>query len=128
MAGEGFCSNTGRPGRPVLALPVNRPPLPHIKPPASPAAGAAIHDMTTNAGAGNAQLANLPRKINIGMSTTRDDFAHCHINDVGLKVRPAVPLQACFSVPLQAQLRALVGTPLVLGTACSTRHPHHFQH
>ena len=39
----------------------------------------------TNAGRGNVKLANLPRKLNIGISTTRDDFAHCHINDVGLK-------------------------------------------
>ena len=35
---------------------------------------------------GNSALTNLPRKINIGLSSTRDDFAHCHINDVGLKV------------------------------------------
>ena len=43
--------------------------------------------MITNMGRGNAELTNLPRKINIGLSTSRDDFAHCHINDVGLKVR-----------------------------------------
>ena len=42
--------------------------------------------MITSDGAGNPALTNLPRKINIGISTTRDDFAHCHINDVGLKV------------------------------------------
>lgn len=36
-------------------------------------------------GAGNAELTNLPRKINIGISSSRDDFAHCHINDVGLR-------------------------------------------
>ena len=39
----------------------------------------------TNQGIGNVSLANLPRKINIGISSSRDDFAHCHINDVGLK-------------------------------------------
>lgn len=42
--------------------------------------------MITNSGLGNPELANLPRKLNIGLSTSRDDFAHCHINDVGLKV------------------------------------------
>ena len=40
--------------------------------------------MITNHGKGNPELINLPRKINIGLSTTRDDFAHTHINDVGL--------------------------------------------
>lgn len=40
--------------------------------------------MITNSGKGNPELVNLPRKINIGLSTTRDDFAHTHINDVGL--------------------------------------------
>ncbi|KAG7671214.1 hypothetical protein KSW81_003352 [Nannochloris sp. 'desiccata'] len=39
----------------------------------------------TNNGLGNVELTNLPRKINIGISSSRDDFAHCHINDVGLK-------------------------------------------
>ncbi|EFN52613.1 hypothetical protein CHLNCDRAFT_26644 [Chlorella variabilis] len=39
----------------------------------------------TNNGKGNAALTNLPRKINIGISSSRDDYAHCHINDVGLK-------------------------------------------
>ena len=48
---------------------------------------AALNAMITNMGRGNAELTNLPRKINIGLSTSRDDFAHCHINDVGLKVR-----------------------------------------
>lgn len=41
--------------------------------------------MITNNGLGNPELTNLPRKLNIGLSTSRDDFAHCHINDVGLK-------------------------------------------
>ena len=40
--------------------------------------------MITNHGKGNPELINLPRKINIGLATTRDDFAHTHINDVGL--------------------------------------------
>lgn len=45
---------------------------------------AAIDNMITNHGKGNPELVNLPRKINIGLATTRDDFAHTHINDVGL--------------------------------------------
>ncbi|GAB4819719.1 hypothetical protein N2152v2_006765 [Parachlorella kessleri] len=44
-----------------------------------------VNAMITNNGLGNPELTNLPRKINIGISTSRDDFAHCHINDVGLK-------------------------------------------
>lgn len=46
---------------------------------------AAINDMITNNGKGNPELVNLPRKINIGLSPSRDDFPHTHINDVGLK-------------------------------------------
>lgn len=45
---------------------------------------AAINDMITNFGEGNPALANLPRKINIGLSPSRDDFPHTFINDVGL--------------------------------------------
>ena len=44
----------------------------------------AINDMYTNNGKGNAELANLPRKLNIALSPSRDDFPHTHINDVGL--------------------------------------------
>ena len=55
--------------------------------PAIAAATAALNAAITGSGAGNAALTNLPRKINIGLSSSRDDFAHCHINDVGLKVR-----------------------------------------
>lgn len=46
---------------------------------------AEINDMITNFGKGNEELVNLPRKINIGLSPSRDDFPHTHINDVGLK-------------------------------------------
>ena len=46
---------------------------------------AAINDMITGNGKGNPELANLPRKLNIGLSPSRDDFPHTHINDVGLK-------------------------------------------
>lgn len=45
---------------------------------------AEINDMITNFGGGNPLLANLPRKINIALSPSRDDFPHTHINDVGL--------------------------------------------
>lgn len=36
-----------------------------------------LQDHITNYGKGNAALTNLPRKINVGISTSRDDFAHC---------------------------------------------------
>ncbi|KAL3937351.1 MAG: hypothetical protein SGBAC_007530 [Bacillariaceae sp.] len=34
---------------------------------------------------GNPYWANLPRKFNIAVSGSRDDFAHTHINDIGLQ-------------------------------------------
>mmetsp|Transcript_27936 Transcript_27936/g.59816 ORF Transcript_27936/g.59816 Transcript_27936/m.59816 type:complete len:599 (-) Transcript_27936:4274-6070(-) len=37
---------------------------------------------------GNPQWANLPRKFNIAISGSRDDFAHTHINDLGLQPCP----------------------------------------
>ena len=40
--------------------------------------------MYTNGGRGNVELANLPRKLNIALSPSRDDFPHTQINDVGL--------------------------------------------
>lgn len=40
--------------------------------------------MYTNNGRGNVELTNLPRKLNIALSPSRDDFPHTHINDVGL--------------------------------------------
>ena len=43
-----------------------------------------INAMYTNNGQGNELLTNLPRKINIALSGSRDDFPHTHINDVGL--------------------------------------------
>jgi len=33
---------------------------------------------------GNPQWGNLPRKFNVAISGSRDDFAHTHINDIGL--------------------------------------------
>lgn len=60
-----------------------------------------INAQITNNGKGNASLTNLPRKINIGLSTSRDDFAHCHINDVGLRaVRHPVTDEVGFNVEL----------------------------
>eukprot|EP00891_Asterochloris_glomerata_P008527 jgi/Astpho2/8527/Aster-05562 len=44
-----------------------------------------IDNMITNNGKGNEALCNLPRKINIALSPSRDDFPHTHINDVGLQ-------------------------------------------
>ena len=37
---------------------------------------------------GNPQWGNLPRKFNIAISGNRDDFAHTHINDIGLQPCP----------------------------------------
>eukprot|EP01026_Neomeris_dumetosa_P084590 TRINITY_DN993_c0_g2_i1.p1 TRINITY_DN993_c0_g2~~TRINITY_DN993_c0_g2_i1.p1 ORF type:complete len:603 (+),score=82.85 TRINITY_DN993_c0_g2_i1:158-1966(+) len=44
-----------------------------------------IQDMITNKGKGNPELVNLPRKLNICISPTRDDFPHTHINDLGFE-------------------------------------------
>jgi ferredoxin-nitrite reductase len=41
-------------------------------------------DVTTNT-RGNPVYGNLPRKFNIAISGSRDDFAHTHINDIGLQ-------------------------------------------
>eukprot|EP00977_Amphora_coffeiformis_P026927 scaffold31792_cov168-Amphora_coffeaeformis.AAC.3 len=37
---------------------------------------------------GNPQWGNLPRKFNIAVSGSRDDYAHTHINDIGLQPVP----------------------------------------
>jgi len=37
---------------------------------------------------GNPQWGNLPRKFNIAISGSRDDYAHTHINDIGLQPTP----------------------------------------
>lgn len=44
----------------------------------------AINDMITDFRRGRPELTNLPRKFNIAVSGSRDDFAHTHINDIGL--------------------------------------------
>jgi len=43
-----------------------------------------LNDMITNFRKGNPEFTNLPRKFNICVSGSRDDFAHTHINDIGL--------------------------------------------
>jgi ferredoxin-nitrite reductase len=42
-----------------------------------------MNDVLFNLGRGNAEFANLPRKLNICVSSTRDDFPHTQINDLG---------------------------------------------
>lgn len=44
--------------------------------------------MVTNCNRGNTEWANLPRKFNIAVSGSRDDYAHTHINDIGLQAVP----------------------------------------
>lgn len=62
----------------------------------------AINDMITNNGKGRAELANLPRKFNITVSGSRDDFAHTHINDIGF-------------VPMKNPATGEVGFNVVIG-------------
>lgn len=47
-----------------------------------------INNMVTDNRRGRAELSNLPRKFNIAVSGSRDDFAHTHINDIGLVPMP----------------------------------------
>ena len=44
-----------------------------------------MQDMITNKGRGREDFANLPRKINVCISSTRDDVPHTQINDVGFE-------------------------------------------
>ena len=44
-----------------------------------------MQDLITNFGKGREDLTNMPRKINICVSPTRDDFPHTHINDLGFQ-------------------------------------------
>jgi hypothetical protein len=41
--------------------------------------------MLTSNNRGNPEFGNLPRKFNIAVSGSRDDYAHTHINDIGLQ-------------------------------------------
>lgn len=52
-----------------------------------------------NGGRGNEEFANLPRKINVCISPTRDDFPHTQINDLGFEaVRDPASGQLLFNV------------------------------
>ena len=44
-----------------------------------------IQDMITDYGKGRKDLSNLPRKFNIAVSPSRDDWPHCHINDLAFQ-------------------------------------------
>nr|AET85053.1 nitrite reductase [Nannochloropsis sp. W2J3B] len=60
-----------------------------------------INDMVTGNNKGNPEWANLPRKFNIAVSGSRDDYAHTHINDIGLQaVRHEKTGEAGFNVVL----------------------------
>ena len=83
--------------------------------------------MITNHGKGNPELVNLPRKINIGLATTRDDFAHTHINDVGLyaakdpetgKVQCPSPQASSSSIGLRLSLVHNDGSGVNLHKSC----------
>ena len=45
----------------------------------------AVDAMITGDGQGNPALSNLPRKLNISFSASRDDFVHSHINDLAFE-------------------------------------------
>lgn len=60
-----------------------------------------IDNWYTNNGLGNPEWANMPRKFNIAVSGTRDDFSHTIINDIGLQACPhAVTGEMGFNVVL----------------------------
>lgn len=44
-----------------------------------------VDGLITNNGAGNPELCNLPRKLNVSFSASRDDFVHSHINDLAFE-------------------------------------------
>lgn len=57
-----------------------------------------LNDMITNFRKGNPEFTNLPRKFNICVSGSRDDFAHTHINDIGLVPMAAADGEIGFNV------------------------------
>lgn len=61
-----------------------------------------INDMITNNRRGRPELANLPRKFNICVSGSRDDFAHTHINDLGF-------------IPMKHEQTGEIGFNVVIG-------------
>jgi hypothetical protein len=65
------------------------PPRLHLTPPIHPCIHSKdINDVVTNENKGNPEWANMPRKFNIAVSGSRDDYAHTHINDIGLQAVP----------------------------------------
>lgn len=60
-----------------------------------------LDDWYSGNGQGNPEWCNLPRKFNIAISGSRDDFAHTNINDIGFRPVPhAVTKQMGFNVVL----------------------------
>lgn len=57
-----------------------------------------LQNMITDFGKGNMELANLPRKFNIAISPSRDDFPHCHINDLAFQAIKNSEGQIVFNV------------------------------
>lgn len=57
-----------------------------------------MQDLITNHGKGREDLTNLPRKINICVSPTRDDFPHTHINDLGFQAVRTASGEVVFNV------------------------------
>lgn len=58
---------------------------------------------------------NLPRKFNIAISGSRDDFAHTHINDIGLvPVAHAKTGQMGFNVVLGVSILVLQLLPMIV--------------
>jgi formate/nitrite transporter len=47
-----------------------------------------VDDNYSGNGKGNPEWSNMPRKFNIAISGSRDDFSHTHINDIGLNACP----------------------------------------
>lgn len=75
-----------------------------------------MDDMITNNRKGNPELANLPRKFNIAINATRDDFVHTHINDLAFdavrdpkdgRVRFNVVVGGYLSIKRCAEVRSL---------------------
>ena len=61
--------------------------------------------MVTNKNLGNPEWANLPRKFNIAVSGSRDDYAHTHINDIGLQAAPHAETGACVRASVYVCIR-----------------------
>ena len=57
-----------------------------------------MQDVITNHGKGRADLTNMPRKINICMSPSRDDWPHTHINDLGFEAVKNAAGEVVFNV------------------------------